>query len=267
MNRKLIYRVCRELGLSVRRRARKRSAVVRQPLAVSQRPNSRWSMDFVSDALGDGRKFRGSTVVDDFTRECVALDVARSFTGRCVARVLDRAISERDVPATIVSGNGSEFTSQALDQGAHQRGVQLHFIEPGKPVQNAFAASFNGRVRDECSNETWFLTLAEAQVAPCMLVGEAPRPGHGGRSSHPGECPIPIVTGVQHSTAAHNSPLSDPFHATRWSAAVILSCVVSVPPGARLSSPSKGTSTRGHVEGFQCAVPRMRRRRIERCPR
>ena len=164
VNRKLVYRVYRELGLSVRRRKRKRVAVVRQAMVIPTRPNARWSMDFVSDALGDGRKFRSFTVVDDFTRECVALDVARSFTGRCVARVLDRAAAERTWPTTIVCDNGPEFTSQALDQWAHQRGVQLHFIEPGKPVQNAFAESFNGRVRDECLNETWFLTLAEAQV-------------------------------------------------------------------------------------------------------
>jgi putative transposase len=164
VNRKLVYRVYRELGLSVRRRKRKRVAVVRQPLAIPTRPNARWSMDFVSDALGDGRKFRSFTVVDDFTRECVALDVARSFTGQCVARVLDRAIGERAMPATIVCDNGPEFTSQALDQWAHERGIQLHFIEPGKPVQNAFAESFNGRVRDECLNETWFLSLAEAEV-------------------------------------------------------------------------------------------------------
>lgn len=164
VNRKVVYRVYRELGLSVRRRKRKRVAVVRQPLAAPTGPNRRWSMDFVSDALGDGRKFRGFTVVDDFTRECVALDVARSFTGACVAGVLDRVIGERGVPATIVCDNGSEFTSQALDQWAHRRGVQLHFIEPGKPVQNAFAESFNGRVRDECLNETWFVTLEEARV-------------------------------------------------------------------------------------------------------
>ncbi len=164
VNRKLVYRVYRELGLSVRRRKRKRVAVVRQPLTVPQRPNARWSMDFVSDALGDGRRFRGFTVVDDFTRECVALDVARSFTGQCVARALDRAIGERATPTTIICDNGPEFASQALDQWAYQRGVQLHFIEPGKPVQNAFAESFNGRVRDECLNETWFLTLAEAEV-------------------------------------------------------------------------------------------------------
>lgn len=164
VNRKLVYRVYRELGLGVRRRQRKRVAVVRQPRAVPTRPNVRWSMDFVSDALGDGRRFRGFTVVDDFTRECVALEVARSFTGRCVARVLERCATERAWPATIVCDNGPEFTSQALDQWAHEHGVQLHFIEPGKPVQNAFAESFNGRVRDECLNETWFLSLAEAEV-------------------------------------------------------------------------------------------------------
>lgn len=164
VNRKLVYRLYRELGLSVRRRKRKRVAVVRQPLVSPPGPNVRWSMDFVSDALGSGRRFRGFTVVDDFTRECVALDVAHRFTGRCVAAVLDRAIASRAVPATIVCDNGPEFASQALDQWAHQRGIQLHFIEPGKPVQNAFAESFNGRVRDECLNETWFLTLAEARV-------------------------------------------------------------------------------------------------------
>lgn len=164
VNRKLVYRVYRELDLSLRRRTRKRVAVVRQPLAVLVRPNARWSMDFVSDALDDGRKFRGFTVVDDFTREGVALEVALGFTGHGVARVLDRAIGERAMPATIVCDNGPEFTSQALDQWAHERGIQLHFIEPGKPMQNAFAAIFNGRVRGECLNETWFLTLAEAEV-------------------------------------------------------------------------------------------------------
>jgi putative transposase len=103
-------------------------------------------------------------VVDDFTRECVALDVAQSFTGHCIARVLDHAIGGRETPATIVCDNGPEFTSKALDQCAHERGIQLHFIEPGKPRQNALAESFHRRVRDECLTETGFLTLAEAQV-------------------------------------------------------------------------------------------------------
>jgi putative transposase len=163
VNRKRIYRLYREAGLVVRRRRRKRVAVPRQPIAAPQAPNQRWSMDFVSDALGSGRKFRCFTVVDDFTRENVALDVQHSFTGADVGDALDRAIAGRTRPATIVCDNGPEFTSQALDQWAHDRGILLDFIAPGKPVQNAFIESFNGRLRDECLNETWFVSLWDAQ--------------------------------------------------------------------------------------------------------
>jgi putative transposase len=162
-NRKLTQRVYREEGLQVRRRKRKRVAVPRTPLTAPTRPNERWSMDFVSDALGDGRKFRAMTLVDDCTRECPAIEVDVSLPGGRVVRVLDRVARARGYPVAIVCDNGPEFRGEALDQWAHQHRVQLAFIEPGKPVQNAFVESFNGKLRDECLNENWFVSLADAQ--------------------------------------------------------------------------------------------------------
>ena len=163
-NRKLVQRLYREEGLAVRKRARKRVSVPRAPSAPPARPDERWSMDFVRDTLGDGRAFRALTIVDDFTRESVAIEVDTSLPGERVAQVLERLAGTRGVPSGIVCDNGPEFAGRALDQWAHRRGVRLLFIQPGKPVQNAFAGSFNGRLRDECLNETWFWTLAEAQV-------------------------------------------------------------------------------------------------------
>ena len=163
VNRKLVQRVYREEGLHVRRRKRKRVAVPRVPLPSPSAPNERWSMDFVSDALGDGRKFRALTRVDDFTRESPAIEVDFSLPGERVVRVLDQLAVTRGLPTTLVCDNGPEFAGQALDQWAHTRGVALQFIQPGKPIQNAFAESFNGRLRDECLNESWFVSLADAQ--------------------------------------------------------------------------------------------------------
>lgn len=163
VNRKRIYRLYRELGLVVRRRQRKRVAVARKPLVKPTRPNQRWSMDFITDALADGRKFRCLTLGDDLTRASPAIETDFSISGERVVAVLERVGVERGFPETIVCDNGPEFTSQALDQWAHERGVQLHFIEPGKPVQNAFAESFNGRLRDECLNDHWFTSLTDAQ--------------------------------------------------------------------------------------------------------
>lgn len=163
VNRKLVQRVYREEGLHVRRRKRKRVAVPRVPLPVPTAPNERWSMDFVSDALGDGRKVRVLTIVDDFTREAPAIAVDFSLPGERVARILDHLAATRELPKAIVCDNGPEFAGQTLDQWAHARGVALQFIQPGKPIQNAFAESFNGRLRDECLNESWFVSLADAQ--------------------------------------------------------------------------------------------------------
>jgi putative transposase len=129
-----------------------------------QGPNQRWSLDFVSDALAWGRRIRLLCVIDTFTREALAIEVDTSLPGTRVAQVLDRVVRERNTtPEAIMLDNGPELTSRALDQWAYQRSVQLRFIDPGKPVQNAFVESFNSRLRDECLNEHWFLSLADAR--------------------------------------------------------------------------------------------------------
>jgi putative transposase len=164
INRKRVQRLYQEEGLQVRRRRRKRRAVVpRVPVAVPLRPNERWSMDFVRDTLGDGRVFRCFTLVDDCTRECPAIEVDVSLPGERVVRVLDRVAAVRGYPRAIVCDNGPEFVSAALDEWAHRHQVVLDFIDPGKPVQNAFIESFNGTFREECLNESWFVSLADAQ--------------------------------------------------------------------------------------------------------
>jgi len=163
-NHKRVYRLYREEGLSVRRRRRKRiGAVERQPMEIPTRANQRWSMDFVADGLEDGRKFRSLNIVDDYSRECVAAEVDTSIPGGRVVRVLERLGERRGLPQVLVTDNGPEFRGQALDVWAYERGVRLHFIEPGKPIQNAFIESFNGKMRDECLNEHWFRTLKEAR--------------------------------------------------------------------------------------------------------
>jgi putative transposase len=163
VNRKLVQRVYREEGLTVRRRKRKRVAVVRVPITAPAGPNARWSMDFVSDALADGRKIRALTIVDEYTRECPAIEVDHSLPGARVVQVLEGLRVTRGLPKSIVCDNGPEFRGEALDQWATLRGVTLQFIEPGKPVQNAFSESFNGRLRDECLNESWFVHLRDAR--------------------------------------------------------------------------------------------------------
>jgi putative transposase len=164
VNHKRVYRLYREERLGVRCRKRKRiGAVERQPLTAPRRLNERWSMDFVSDSLTDGRKFRSLNIVDDFNRESLTTEVDTSLPGARVVRVLERLREQRGLPEVLVMDNGPEFTGRALDVWAYERGVRLHFIEPGKPVQNAFIESFNGKFRDECLNEHWFITLAEAR--------------------------------------------------------------------------------------------------------
>lgn len=164
VNHKCVERIYREEGLSVRRRKRKRAAGVRaETWLAATAPDQRWSLDFVSDALWWGRKLRMLTVVDTYTRESLAIEVDTSLSGARVARVLDRVIDERAVPAEIMMDNGPELTSKALDQWAYERGVRLRFIAPGKPQQNGFIESFNGKLRDECLNEHWFTTLYDAR--------------------------------------------------------------------------------------------------------
>ncbi|WP_407114703.1 IS3 family transposase [Bradyrhizobium sp. LMG 9283] len=166
VNHKKLFRLYREERLAVRRRGgRKRAIGTRAPMMAPMAPNDRWSLDFVSDQLTDGRRFRILTVVDDCTRECLALVADTSLSGARVARELDRLITERGKPKTVVSDNGTELTSNAILTWADQSRVAWHYIAPGKPMQNAFIESFNGRLRDELLNETLFTSLAQARVA------------------------------------------------------------------------------------------------------
>lgn len=151
MNQKKLRRLYREEKLQVRRRGgRKRALVTRRPILVPDRTNVRWSLDFVSDAFTDGRRFRVLAVVDDFSRECLALVADTSLSGLRVTRELDALLAIRGRPATIVSDNGTELTSMAVLKWCQQSGVEWHYIAPGKPMQNGFVESFNGRFRDEC---------------------------------------------------------------------------------------------------------------------
>lgn len=164
-NRKLVQRLYREEGLAVRKRRRRKIAAVRRvAVAGPVRANELWSMDFVRDTLSSGRVFRGFTIVDDFTRECPAIEVDHSLPGERVASALDRLAVERGLPKAIICDNGPEFIGQAVDFWAYRNGVSLSFIDPGKPVQNAYVESFNGKFRDECLNENYFTSLVDAQT-------------------------------------------------------------------------------------------------------
>lgn len=164
MNHKKLYRLYRDEGLAVRRRrGRKRATGTRAPMAVPQGPNQCWSLDFVADTLSWGRRFRVLAVVDDFTREALALVVDTSIGGTRVVRELDALIASRGRPAMIVSDNGTELTSRVVLEWTNRTGLEWHYIAPGKPTQNAFVESFNGRFRDECLNEEVFVSLAEAR--------------------------------------------------------------------------------------------------------
>jgi putative transposase len=165
LNCKKLYRVYREERLTVRKRGgRKRALGTRAPMAIPQGTNQRWSLDFVSDALASGRRFRILTVVDDFSRECLALVVDNSLSGIRVARELDRVVEMRQTPCMVVSDNGTELTSRAILEWQEKQGVEWHYIAPGKPTQNGFIESFNGRLRDECLNEHLFANLAQARI-------------------------------------------------------------------------------------------------------
>jgi putative transposase len=164
MNHKKLLRLYREENLRVRRRrGRKRAMGTRAPMTLPQGPNQRWSLDFVSDTLISGRRIRILAVVDDFTRECLALVVDTSLSGARVARELDAIIAGRGMPLMIVSDNGTELTSLAILRWTQDRRIEWHYIAPGKPQQNGYVESFNGRLRDECLNETLFVSLGHAR--------------------------------------------------------------------------------------------------------
>ncbi len=164
INHKRTERLYREEGLSLRlKRRKKRTSHLRVVMDRPERINQHWSMDFVSDSLYNGRRFRVLTVVDDFSRECPALEADHSLTGKRVTRVLDRIALTRGLPDVITVDNGPEFISKALDLWAFDNKVKLRFIQPGKPTQNAFIESFNGKFRDECLNEHVFINLHSAR--------------------------------------------------------------------------------------------------------
>ena len=163
VNHKRTERVYYEEALQVRRKRRKKLARPRGPMLVPDAVNQRWSMDFVSDQLAQGRRFRVLNIVDDFSRESVAQIPDFSISGHRVARELGQL--ERPLPETIVCDNGPEFTSKAMFFWSKQSGVKLHFIQPGKPTQNAFVESFNGKFREYCLDLNWFVSLEDARTA------------------------------------------------------------------------------------------------------
>ncbi len=164
-NHKKTHRIYVEEGLQVRKRIkRRRIAIARRPLVLPSRPGQIWSMDFMSDQLSNGRRIRLFNVIDNFTRQCLAIIVDVSINGQRVARELMKLIDLHGRPEFIVCDNGTEYTSLVMFDWAQRSGVGLQFIQPGKPSQNGFCESFNGRVRDECLNESLFSNLTEAQM-------------------------------------------------------------------------------------------------------
>ena len=187
MNHKKLLRLYREEGLAVRRRkGRKRALGTRAPMELPDGPGQRWSLDFVSDALTDGRRFRILCIVDDYSRECLALVTDTSLSGNRVARELDIIIARKGKPKTIVSDNGTELTSMAILKWTQDSTVDWHYTAPGKPTQNAFVESFNGKLRDECLNETLFTSVRHARIELALWQYDynhvRPHSAHGGKT-------------------------------------------------------------------------------------
>jgi len=164
VNHKRVYRLYREERLAMRQRKGKRfRAAARVPLVPPTRVNQMWTMDFTRDSLASGRKFRTLNLMDGYTREALWIEVDTSLPGQRVVEVLERVAQERGLPEAIQVDNGPEFISRVVDQWAYANGVALHFIDPGKPVQNAFIESFNGKFRDECLNQSWYTSVEDAR--------------------------------------------------------------------------------------------------------
>lgn len=164
INHKKVYRIYREEGLQIKqRKGRKRAIGTRKPLRKACRVNQCWALDFVSDSFMDGRRFRIIAVIDEYSRECLALVADTSISGQRLARELSHLLEERGAPDVIVSDNGTEMTSKTILEWQATHQVEWHYIAPGKPLQNGFVESFNGRLRDECLNETLFEDLRHAQ--------------------------------------------------------------------------------------------------------
>ena len=164
VNHKRTERIYREESLSLRIRRRKKMAShARVEIKESERVNELWAMDFMQDALFSGRRLRVLAIIDTFTRECLRIEVDSSIRGARVVTALSQIASMRGLPENIIVDNGPEFISNVLDAWAYERGVKLHFIRPGKPVDNAFIESFNGKFRDECLNQNWFMSMGHAR--------------------------------------------------------------------------------------------------------
>lgn len=164
VNHKRVYRLYRSMGLKVLKRGgRKRALGIRKPESTITRPNQRWALDFVQDALWDGRRIRVMPVIDIFSRRCLGIIVDSSLNSRRVVKTLEALIEEHGRPEEIISDNGTEFTSNTVLKWCHERGQKWEYIQPGKPYQNGNAESFNGKLRDECLNENWFTSLEEAR--------------------------------------------------------------------------------------------------------
>lgn len=164
VNHKKVYRIYTQMGLKYRiKRKKKRHTGESRPLVIPGARNKRWSMDFVSDALYDGRRFRVLNIIDDYSREAVCQHPDFSISGKRVVRILEELIMTRPLPEQIVVDNGPEFTSKVFLKWAEDNKMDIHFIEKGKPTQNAFVESFNGKFRDECLNEEWFATIKDAR--------------------------------------------------------------------------------------------------------
>jgi putative transposase len=164
VNHKRTERLYREEGLMLRKKRRRKGAAgARVVIPFPQRTNERWSMDFVTDSIITGRRFRALAIVDDYSRECPAIEVDTSLGGRRVVSVLERLAEVRGLPEVITIDNGPEFAGRVLDEWAYRKGVKLSFIRPGKPMENAYIESFNGRFRDECLNTNWFISLKHAR--------------------------------------------------------------------------------------------------------
>ena len=164
VNKKRTYRIYTEEGLQVRTKKRKKLQRTRVPMSVPLTVNERWSMDFVADQLSNGRRFRVLNIMDDFSREMLGQLTAVSITGQQVARFLDQIGERRQLPKMITCDNGTEYTSKAMFFWSENTKVKLGFIQPGKPTQNAFIESLNGKFRNECLNRHWFKTLADART-------------------------------------------------------------------------------------------------------
>lgn len=164
INHKRVYRIYKENGLSIRKRSKKKAYEKRgMPSREGLIPNQRWSFDFVADRTAYGQKFRILTVMDEATRECLALEVDTSLTGQRVTTVLNRIAIFRGYPQEILTDNGSEFTSVAMNLFSEEKHIEHIFTDPGRPMQNGYIESFNGKLRDECLNQHWFKSLAEAK--------------------------------------------------------------------------------------------------------